>query len=576
MQNFNELKLFLQSLPKLNDKNADERVAKAKENFNFFVRTYLGHHIGQSDEFQQVKISAGFSSGQKDTSIFRRWVYEELPNLVSKEGEVSLSYFRACEVSSERSALGVRERSEKQTARPSGLRSKKEPKRQSANKICIKAYRGAAKTTLMRLFSLWLILRGDKRYAIFIGSTQDLAKETIDLLKTELEDNANLVLDFGIKIGSVWSAEELVFQVQTTQNQSHLCKIKSFGAGKKIRGTNFLSMRPDLIICDDIENDENIESKTQRDKLYSWFNKAILKLPSRLNKHYNIIIVGTTLHYDSLLQRLDKRDDFQSFSFPLVLEFPQNLAELLQNGDFDKAKGLKLDDSSLDSVAILTDLAQDRSSFFSEFQNLPLDRENAPLANYTTFSELPRNVDAIFIGIDPALGKKKGDYFALSQLYYTKAQKKLFWAAQGFKISPDKMLDKIIALYLRVSKVSNTITIACEEVAFQEFFKIQLKARFNALGIFVPIVGIKNTTNKEVRLDALAPLLKDESILVDENAALLREELDSYPKCAHDDLLDSGEIALRAFNHSSRTDYKGIHAMQKDYKARFSLAKNRI
>ena len=54
-----------------------------------------------------------------------------------------------------------------------------------------------------------------------------------------------------------------------------LCKIKSFGAGKKIRGTNFLSIRPDLIICDDIENDENIESKTQRDELYKWFNKAL-------------------------------------------------------------------------------------------------------------------------------------------------------------------------------------------------------------------------------------------------------------------------------------------------------------
>ena len=49
----------------------------------------------------------------------------------------------------------------------------------------------------------------------------------------------------------------------------------------------------------------------------------------------------------------------------------------------------------------------------------------------------------------------------------------------------------------------------------------------------MPIVGIKNATNKEVRLDALAPLLKDESILVDENSALLREELDSYPKGIH-------------------------------------------
>lgn len=550
-----ELKNFLKSLPKLNDKDASARVSKAKGDFAFFVATYLGHHIGLDG-----------AKKHKETSEFRKWVYESLPNLVSpnKKGEVSLSYFRGCEVASKRSALVVRERSERQAPQ-------KEPKRQAVNKLCIKAYRGAAKTTLMRLFSLWLILRGEKRYAIFIGSTQDLAKETIDLLKTELEDNANLTLDFDIKIGSVWSAEELVFSAHGV-----LCKIKSFGAGKKIRGTNFLSMRPDLIICDDIENDENIESKTQRDKLYSWFNKAILKLPSRLNKHYNIIIVGTTLHYDSLLQRLDKRDDFKSFNFPLVIEFPQNLDEILQNGAFSKAKGLKLDDTSLDGEAILMDLAQDRASFFSEFQNLPLDKENAPLAHYATFSELPRSIDSLFIGIDPSLGKAKGDYFALSQLYYTKATKQIYASAQGFKISPDKMLDKIVALYLRVSKLCASVTIATEEVAFQEFFKTQLKAKFQALGLFVPIVGIKNTANKAVRLDALAPLLKDESILIDENAALLREELDSYPKCAHDDLLDSIEIALRAFNANSRVDYKNIHALQKSYARNFARAKNRF
>lgn len=525
-----ELKNFLKSLPKLNDKDASTRVSKAKGDFAFFVATYLGHHIGLDG-----------TKKHKETSEFRKWVYESLPKMV-------------CSF-----VLNAKEAKEK---------------RQAVNKLCIKAYRGAAKTTLIsRLFVLWLILRGDKRYGVIISSTLDLAKEGIELLRTELEENANLISDFEIQAGSVWTSEELIFSVHM-----HLCKIKSFGAGKKIRGTNFLSMRPDLIICDDIENDENIESKTQRDKLYSWFNKAILKLPSRLNPFYNIIVVGTTLHYDSLLQRLDKRDDFKSFNFPLVIEFPPNLDEILQGADFKgvNLKSMRLDDEGIDKKEVLSDLCQDRASFFSEFQNLPLDKENAPLAHYTTFSELPRFVDSITIGIDPSLGKKKGDYFAISQLYYSKAQKKLYLSAQGFKISPDKMIDKIIALYLRVIKISQSITIATEEVAFQEFFKTQLKAKFQALGLFVPIVGIKNTQNKEVRLDALAPLLKDESILIDENATLLREELDAYPKAAHDDLLDSGEIALRAFNANSRVDYKGIHALQKDYARNFARAKNRF
>jgi|GEM_PF-5886672 len=98
-----ELKNFLKSLPKLNDKDSSARVSKAKGDFAFFVATYLGHHIGLDG-----------AKKHKETSEFRKWVYESLPNLVSpnKKGEVSLSYFRGCEVASKRSALVVRERSE--------------------------------------------------------------------------------------------------------------------------------------------------------------------------------------------------------------------------------------------------------------------------------------------------------------------------------------------------------------------------------------------------------------------------------------------------------------------------------
>lgn len=45
-----ELKSFLQSLPILNDKERNKRVARAKSDFTYFVHTYLGHHIGLQNE----------------------------------------------------------------------------------------------------------------------------------------------------------------------------------------------------------------------------------------------------------------------------------------------------------------------------------------------------------------------------------------------------------------------------------------------------------------------------------------------------------------------------------------------
>lgn len=174
MEKLKDLKGFLKALPALNDKDKELRIRKAKADFRFFVKTYLSHHISEPE-----------------TSGFRNHIYDHLQELCLNN-----------------------------------------------RKLLIEAYRGGAKTTLIaRAFSLWKILRGDKRYLIIISSTLDLAKESIELLKTEIEENHNLIRDFNLSPFGSKTSEEITFCIDSTP-----CKIKSFGAGKKLRGTNFLSI----------------------------------------------------------------------------------------------------------------------------------------------------------------------------------------------------------------------------------------------------------------------------------------------------------------------------------------------
>lgn len=51
----------------------------------------------------------------------------------------------------------------------------------------------------------------------------------------------------------------------------------SFGRQQSLRGIKYHSVRPDLIIIDDLENDENVETKGQRVKLYNWLTKVLMK-----------------------------------------------------------------------------------------------------------------------------------------------------------------------------------------------------------------------------------------------------------------------------------------------------------
>ena len=430
---------------------------------------------------------------KKEKSIFRKFVYKELDKIVDTNKEILLT-----------------------------------------------AYRGAAKTTtISNLYVLWRIARAKNRFIVLISATETLAKDIFDLINEELNSNEIFKKDFNIEIVKSLTTEVIV------KVDGFLMKIAAYGAGAKIRGKRFLSFRPDLIILDDIENDENVLNKTQRDKLYSWYKKVVKKLPSRTKKH-TIIIVGTILHHDSLLSRLKSEVDFYR-NFPLVLDF----------------KSWRVDNPDIDIKELKKEYNEDKESFLQEYQNIPLSKDSLIFNHYKTFEIMPK-CDFYSIGIDPAMGKKKGDYFAIAILGYKADEKRFYLTAQGYKKNPTDMIDKIVKTYIKYSKINRTI-LALETVAYQEFFKDVLKKVARESGVSIPVKEFKNNVPKELRINSLAPLIKDETILIDEKAELLRDELDTYPKSAHDDLLDASEMAKRAFESGGGIDYKLVRKHLKNF-----------
>lgn len=480
-RDINALKLYLQSLPRLADQGERQRVAHARRDFWYFIRTYFAHHVEHA---------------QTETSIFRRFVHERLYDLS-----------------------------------------------QQHHKLLFTAYRGAAKTTaISQLFMLWLLAKQDFRFGVLISASDTLAGLLFEFYKTELEENANFRHDFNITLPGLWREKELLIDVN-----GHLCKLAGYGAGKKLRGVKFLSYRPDVIIVDDIEDDEQVMSKAQRDKLYAWFVKVVLRLPARTG-HYRVIVVGTVLHQDSLLKRLESRRDFVCHHFPLVLRFPN---EADTPGALD---GLALDDSRIDGAEVMADYHEDKDSFLSEYQNQPLSDDSRLVDHYQTFEKMP-NCEAYFMGLDPAMGKQKGDYFGLAVI--GKQGEKFYATVKGYRMSPVRLIGRIIATYARYAKIAPT-TLAIEIVQFQEFFKDVLKKEAAALGVPLAVKALKNTAPKALRIDSIAPLIADETILVHQADHLLIEELESYPLAAHDDLLDALEMAYRIFRARSRLNYKAV------------------
>lgn len=405
------------------------------------------------------------------------------------------------------------------------------------------AYRGAAKTTtITNFFVLWEVIKKTRKYIVIISASNTLAVSILELIKTELEDNINLKSDFNIEIVTS-RVNDIIVKVD-----GELLKIEAFGAGAKLRGTRFLSYRPDLIILDDIENDENVLSKAYRDKLENWYKKAVKKLPGMKTK-YNIIIVGTILHYDSVLSRI--KENTYNINFPLVREFA------------DDYKSWVLDDNSLDIEDIYEEYKEDKASFMQERQNIPISSDELLFGKYKTYELMPK-CDFYSIALDPSMGKKNGDYFAIAILGFKKDENRFYAKVYGYKQNPMYLIPKILKLYMHYDSVARTI-ISVETIAYQEFFKDVLKKEASKVGIFLNIKEYKNSVSKDLRLQGLAPLIQDETILIDINDDLLIEEMMTYPKSPHDDLLDALEMAYRNFKSGGRVDYKMIERVKKDF-----------
>lgn len=141
------------------------------------------------------------------------------------------------------------------------LKEAKVISRLKGSRQVVAAPRGHAKSTNFTFKdSLHAILYAYKHYILILSDSSEQAEGFLDDIKTELEDNANIIMDFGsLKGDKAWRTGVILTKTDI--------KAEAIGSGKKVRGRRHRNWRPDLIVLDDIENVLLIASK-QSSKLH--------------------------------------------------------------------------------------------------------------------------------------------------------------------------------------------------------------------------------------------------------------------------------------------------------------------
>ena len=263
------------------------------------------------------------------------------------------------------------------------------------SELCaVAAPRSHAKSTaLTHDYVLAVTLFREQDFIVIVSATEDLAMSHLADIAKELRENDDLIAQFKIKAFTVDMKTDIVVEFQ----DGHQCRIIAKGSGQKMRGLKWNGKRPGLIVCDDLEDDAQIENKDSRDRFQRWFLRAVL--PTR-RRDGVVRVHGTILHEDSLLAKLMKAKTWTSKLYKAHNGF-DDFTEILWPEQFSEERLKSIRQDYIEQG--------DAGGYSQEYLNDPMDNSEAYLRSddFLPMDESDHDREKIYaVGCDFAVSKK--------------------------------------------------------------------------------------------------------------------------------------------------------------------------
>lgn len=428
--------------------------------------------------------------------------------------------------------------------------------------VAIAAPRRHAKTTAITFaYGMATLLFRQRKFLIVVSDTITQAEMFVGMIKNELETNQDLIDMFGIKQDN---EKRTVYIKDTTTDvivectDGHRFRIMAKGAEQKLRGLIWNGSRPDIIICDDIENDELVMNKERRKKFKEWFLSALVPC---LSKDGVIRVVGTILHMDSLLesfmpermQQLIRQSQKINYLKVEPLKTWLNYKRAVpwtsvrwraHNSDMSKLLWPESYNKEWFERTYLDFSSQGMTDKYSqEFLNNPVDELNTyfkrmdfrPLQS----DDKKRSVN-YYITADLAISSKETADYSVFLIAGVDENKMI----QVRQVIRDRMDGKeIVDLLLKLQKVYDPIAIGIEEMQVSKAIGPFLREEMIKHNTFINLHMLThNNKDKISRSRSIQARMRAQTIRFDKDADWypdFEEECMQFPRSKHDDMVDA-------------------------------------
>lgn len=276
--------------------------------------------------------------------------------------------------------------------------------------------RGFAKTTLMKVFCFYCLAFSRHTFILVVGNSDPNAGNIIKDIEALL-DSPQVRLYFGNYDAkcSKNTQDEKVFSFCGNE-----CVLKAKGQRTSLRGINVGNRRPDVILMDDVQDEENAKSEVESESLLSWIVGTLL--PTRSPEGAINLYVGNTYeHKGAILTKLAEDSEWVSLTLGAILKdgtslWPELHPIITLLSAYRSAARLGKEGSWLAQYMNVMDIAKNQSF------NPTLIRQIWDAMAYDWHQRLLAideggEADARFIIIDPASTKEQADEHAVGLVY---------------------------------------------------------------------------------------------------------------------------------------------------------------
>lgn len=379
--------------------------------------------------------------------------------------------------------------------------------------------RELAKSTVVMFIVLYLTLTGRKSTVILASATQKAASRLLAPYRANLEANRRIIRYYGVQ-ASVGEWAELEFK--TRQGAAFY----GVGAGDAPRGARNEAVRPDVLLMDDFDTDEECLNPDVLDKKWDWFEHALYPTRST-SEPLLVIFCGNIIAEDCCVSRAGAKADH----WDIV-----NIRDKEGHSTWPEKNTEEKIDRALSKISTRAQQA--------EYFNNPV--VEGKIFGPRKWGKVPnlRRFPFLCIYADPtqseAKGAAKNKQGSLKAVWLLGKLDRTLYVIKGFlgKMTTEEFVTHFFSLYLYAQRQGRTPVYLVQEnnslqdPFFQQVFRKAFAAKARETGINISVIpDEKKKTDKAVRIEANLEPLHREGLLVlneaernDPNMQLLDDE----------------------------------------------------